>query len=78
MTTQSTVTISDLKQTKPSGIPDVSKFCGATQASLSGQEGYESYKLSCRVSVSENSYGDGQFRVLPIHRFCIDSFSAIS
>ncbi|CAG8562944.1 1270_t:CDS:2, partial [Gigaspora margarita] len=48
-----TLTISDLKQTKPSGIPDVSKFCGATQASLSGQEEYESYKLSCRVSVSE-------------------------
>ncbi|RIB29621.1 hypothetical protein C2G38_2056276 [Gigaspora rosea] len=35
------------------GIPDVSKFCGATQTSLSGQEEYESYKLSCRVSVSE-------------------------
>ncbi|CAG8759441.1 12901_t:CDS:2, partial [Racocetra persica] len=48
-----TLTISDLKQIKPSGIPDVSKFCGATQAALSGQEEYDSYKLSCRISVSE-------------------------
>ncbi|CAG8749013.1 7697_t:CDS:2, partial [Dentiscutata heterogama] len=47
------LTAPDEKAIKPSGIPDVSKFCGATQASLSGQEEYESYKLSCRVSVSE-------------------------
>ncbi|CAG8494792.1 5622_t:CDS:2, partial [Cetraspora pellucida] len=48
-----TLTISDLKQVKPIGIPDVLKFCGATQAALSGQEEYDSYKLSCRIFVSE-------------------------
>ncbi|CAG8744434.1 5744_t:CDS:2 [Racocetra fulgida] len=47
------LTAPDEKVIKPSGIPDVSKFCGATQAALSGQEEYESYKLSCRISVSE-------------------------
>ncbi|CAJ0905564.1 9517_t:CDS:10 [Entrophospora sp. SA101] len=48
------VTIGDLKLVKPESFHEVSKFCGATQAAFSGQTMFEDYKLSCRVTITEN------------------------
>ncbi|RHZ86600.1 hypothetical protein Glove_48g140 [Diversispora epigaea] len=49
-----TVTIVDLKRTKPENIRDISKFCGATWAALSGFDEYENHNLTCKITVTEN------------------------
>ncbi|CAG8497983.1 12256_t:CDS:2 [Acaulospora morrowiae] len=48
------VTIVDLKRSKPENIHDISKYCGATYAALSGLEEYENHKLTCRITNTEN------------------------
>ncbi|CAG8555778.1 6671_t:CDS:2, partial [Acaulospora colombiana] len=48
------VTVADLKRIKPANIHDISKYCGATQAALSGHDEYENHKLTCRITTAEN------------------------